>query len=475
MSATQGGAPGALRGFLQRSALLPPCPRRSAVVLVRVADRFAVPCSIRCARSWLGKLGLMKSLLVDRPHMLRPHMEVSVSLAAVSTATWTPAARCGHVRPNTACCVRWGLATAVAGAGGHVRVRDVDQHGRHPLRGDGRPPPAQPPRQPRPADVQVRTHASLGAFPSSHASKAVARQCPGCAAQAVSEQWSVGQTVSWRVLPVHARAPTSAASCACSRAPPHRSLEWAIGDASMGDGGMHWPPEARILAARRLHTRLPSISGEFRVSTPLTRIRCAAARSARAPAGPLGVDAACGVGAGGRRSDPLLIVRGGTPCRDIAHRNDIPKDLKDEIKHTLQNKLHRSAGTSRGPCPPRARDLSFHPRRLPPRASLARHTRSLLHTPVVVPSAPMQGLRTWWRPRPCCSASPPSPASTRRRLSTSSRSSSRSSGSSSTPRVRGTTTYAPPTCLPSLPSITLSARPPQPRHLSRLQAIASCG
>jgi hypothetical protein len=31
-------------------------------------------------------------------------------------------------------------------------------------------------------------------------------------------------------------------------------------------------------------------------------------------------------------------------ARDIAHRNDIPKDLKDEIKHTLQNKLHRSAG-----------------------------------------------------------------------------------------------------------------------------------
>jgi hypothetical protein len=31
---------------------------------------------------------------------------------------------------------------------------------------------------------------------------------------------------------------------------------------------------------------------------------------------------------------------------DIAHRNDIPKDLKDEIKHTLQNKLHRNAGAT---------------------------------------------------------------------------------------------------------------------------------
>jgi phosphoglucan,water dikinase len=39
-----------------------------------------------------------------------------------------------------------------------------------------------------------------------------------------------------------------------------------------------------------------------------------------------------------RRSEPL------TRIRDIAHRNDIPRDLKEEIKHTLQNKLHRSAG-----------------------------------------------------------------------------------------------------------------------------------
>lgn len=51
-----------------------------------------------------------------------------------------------------------------------------------------------------------------------------------------------------------------------------RSLEWAIGDASAGVPG-EGSPEARVLAARRLHTRLPSISGEFRVSTPLTRIR----------------------------------------------------------------------------------------------------------------------------------------------------------------------------------------------------------
>lgn len=32
-----------------------------------------------------------------------------------------------------------------------------------------------------------------------------------------------------------------------------------------------------------------------------------------------------------------------TRIRDIAHRNDIPSDLKSEIKNRLQNKLHRSA------------------------------------------------------------------------------------------------------------------------------------
>ncbi|UCH80059.1 MAG: hypothetical protein JSW20_09940 [Nitrospiraceae bacterium] len=38
------------------------------------------------------------------------------------------------------------------------------------------------------------------------------------------------------------------------------------------------------------------------------------------------------------RAEPL------TRIRDIAHRNDIPKELKNEIKHSLQNKLHRCAG-----------------------------------------------------------------------------------------------------------------------------------
>ncbi len=48
--------------------------------------------------------------------------------------------------------------------------------------------------------------------------------------------------------------------------------------------------------------RLPSFTEEYTASTPLTRIR------------------------------------------DIAHRNDIPHELKQTIKHTIQNKLHRNAG-----------------------------------------------------------------------------------------------------------------------------------
>lgn len=54
--------------------------------------------------------------------------------------------------------------------------------------------------------------------------------------------------------------------------------------------------------ARSIYPRLPSFASQFTVSVPLTRIR------------------------------------------DIAHRGDIPHDLKQEIKHKLQNKLHRCAG-----------------------------------------------------------------------------------------------------------------------------------
>ncbi|KAL4419085.1 hypothetical protein ABPG77_010024, partial [Micractinium sp. CCAP 211/92] len=74
-----------------------------------------------------------------------------------------------------------------------------------------------------------------------------------------------------------------------------RSLEWVI-----GEQGPQSPITALI--GRRLQSRLPSFTDQFTQSVPLTRIR------------------------------------------DIAHRNDIPKELKAEIKHTLQNKLHRNAG-----------------------------------------------------------------------------------------------------------------------------------
>ncbi|CAM8918101.1 unnamed protein product [Rhodiola kirilowii] len=56
------------------------------------------------------------------------------------------------------------------------------------------------------------------------------------------------------------------------------------------------------LVIRKIHPSLPSFKAEFTASVPLTRIR------------------------------------------DIAHRNDIPHDFKQEIKHTIQNKLHRNAG-----------------------------------------------------------------------------------------------------------------------------------
>uniref|UniRef100_A0A2N9HSU4 CBM20 domain-containing protein n=1 Tax=Fagus sylvatica TaxID=28930 RepID=A0A2N9HSU4_FAGSY len=56
-----------------------------------------------------------------------------------------------------------------------------------------------------------------------------------------------------------------------------------------------------VLVIHKIHPCLPSFKAEFTASVPLTRIR------------------------------------------DIAHRNDIPHDLKQEIKHTIQNKLHCNA------------------------------------------------------------------------------------------------------------------------------------
>ncbi|KDD72859.1 hypothetical protein H632_c2807p0, partial [Helicosporidium sp. ATCC 50920] len=86
-----------------------------------------------------------------------------------------------------------------------------------------------------------------------------------------------------------------------------QSLEWAVEQALEGVGARQAsePDDASTslaVLARKLQGRLPSFQSEFVQSTPLTSIR------------------------------------------DIAHRNDIPQDLKLEIKHTIQNKLHRNAG-----------------------------------------------------------------------------------------------------------------------------------
>ena len=64
---------------------------------------------------------------------------------------------------------------------------------------------------------------------------------------------------------------------------------------------IHPKDESSILLKRGIGCRLPSFNAEFTASTPLTRIR------------------------------------------DIAHRSDIPHDLKQEIKHTIQVASRRSS------------------------------------------------------------------------------------------------------------------------------------
>jgi len=59
--------------------------------------------------------------------------------------------------------------------------------------------------------------------------------------------------------------------------------------------------DAECFVARRIFPSLPSYADHFTCAVPMTRIR------------------------------------------DIAHRNDIPKEMKETIKHKLQNKLHRCA------------------------------------------------------------------------------------------------------------------------------------
>mmetsp|Transcript_35593 Transcript_35593/g.67107 ORF Transcript_35593/g.67107 Transcript_35593/m.67107 type:complete len:1330 (+) Transcript_35593:136-4125(+) len=84
----------------------------------------------------------------------------------------------------------------------------------------------------------------------------------------------------------------------CKHAELARSIFVAVDNMQTGGGAQL----EELLAVRRLQPWLPSFTAEFTASVPLTRIR------------------------------------------DIAHRSDIPHDLKQEIKHTIQNKLHRNAG-----------------------------------------------------------------------------------------------------------------------------------
>ncbi|KYF45003.1 pyruvate phosphate dikinase, pep/pyruvate binding domain-containing protein, partial [Toxoplasma gondii ARI] len=103
------------------------------------------------------------------------------------------------------------------------------------------------------------------------------------------------------------------------------------GDIVCTEDGRHFRPNHHASLSRELCIILEQIvqemSGRDDIMADATRIL---ARSI-APSLP-------SFGAPFTASQPL------TRIRDIAHRNDIPSDLKNEIKHTLQNKLHRCAG-----------------------------------------------------------------------------------------------------------------------------------
>jgi phosphoglucan,water dikinase len=93
------------------------------------------------------------------------------------------------------------------------------------------------------------------------------------------------------------------------------------GQVPCGEDGSHYRPSHHAKTARRIHERLA------RITTP-ENVFIMRKIYPWLPS----YDKAF------TRSEPL------TRIRDIAHRNDIPKKLKQEIKHTLQNKLHRCAG-----------------------------------------------------------------------------------------------------------------------------------
>ena len=93
------------------------------------------------------------------------------------------------------------------------------------------------------------------------------------------------------------------------------------GEISCEEDGRHFRPSHHARIAKKIHDRLArtdAAENTFLVRKIQASLPSTAARF--------------------QRAEPL------TRIRDIAHRNDIPKDLKREIKTTLQNKLHRCAG-----------------------------------------------------------------------------------------------------------------------------------
>lgn len=103
------------------------------------------------------------------------------------------------------------------------------------------------------------------------------------------------------------------------------------------ESGSHFRPNHHAAVARRLFSALAALFNAQMV---------AAGSQQSSP------DSQCMINILVRRVMPLLLSFAphftcATPLtriRDIAHRNDIPQDLKSRLKHTLQNKLHRCAG-----------------------------------------------------------------------------------------------------------------------------------
>jgi sugar phosphate isomerase/epimerase len=93
------------------------------------------------------------------------------------------------------------------------------------------------------------------------------------------------------------------------------------GEVSYGENGGHYRPSHHAKMGRRMYDRLSKMTTPANIFI-IRKIQAWLPSFSSVFTG----------------AEPLTRIRG------IAHRNDIPKELKREIKHTLQNKLHRCAG-----------------------------------------------------------------------------------------------------------------------------------